>query len=416
MAHTGACGPSRTSISELLDCLTEILERADGGLEWTESDTGGLPKLVKLVQEVAVLALLAKRTLGDVPSVRKLFEAIAGRRDVIDQLFSTAWLRPHFCFSYGFVHSLLDSNGLGVAHEHEQLTRIRGIWAEHPVWAAERLPFRLLDDAWITFVSGHGSIEAIRDKQVYARTGLANLQAAPWMGDVGLYAITHTAMYTTDFGLLPPLDAVEQGWLGPLMLAMLLEGDYDLAGEFAASSLYVEGQASWAEIAIVSNTAAAVFATCGYVPSPSFDEAARQRAVDSDQYVWSNTYHTTLVYGLLHLAAAKADATAAEALFLANRSEILEDASQLSQPLQAIAVRVERVFRLWRTLIPAGYASDKLLRSTVDAFLIQAVRRGSFQDINALLGMTATVGPSPVDAEVRRIFEIQIEVATFASQ
>ncbi|MBN7316332.1 hypothetical protein IUS99_06135 [Mycobacteroides abscessus subsp. massiliense] len=409
--HTPTCGSPRISGSDLLDCITEIIEHARDGAIRAAPQADAIPVLVKLTQEAALLALLARRTLGDAPSVQRLLGAIAGRRDVLDQLFSTAWLRPHRCFPCGFTHAVLAGNGLGDPREHDKLEELRRVWGVHPVRAAERLPFGVLDDAWTAMVSGHGTVAGIRDRQVYVHTGLANLKAAPWMDDFGLYTITHTAMYTTDFGSLPPLAPVEPGWLGPLALAMLLEDDYDLAGELAAAAIYVERPRPWAEVTIVSNAAARVFAARGYIPSPQFDEEALRRAPDASHYVWSNTYHTTLVYGLLNLAASNTGAAEVSALFQPENNWPLEGVSALSRSHEPVTDRVSLVFSQWRALVPAEVRCDGLLRSTVDAFLIQAVRRDAFEDINALLHLAAVVGPSPVDVEVRRVFETQTAAA-----
>lgn len=363
-----------------------------------------------MVLEASLLALVAGRYQGARTAAEGLIQEVAKHAEVTSRIYELVRWRPHLRTSLGLLWVTLDSFDCGDAAQRRS---VRDLWEREPfpVQPHERSPYRLLDQAWVSSKARGAVDPAIATGTLLPFTSLGNLDGAPFMHRADLYALTHAAMYMTDFGewSLPNVYASEV--IGAISLSRLLDGDLDLAAELALADVLVgDTAADEAQVAVraVLNDA---FDAMGYVPSPTFDQAEHVHAADPDAYIRFHSYHTTFVYALLchgllrdqdHRTATWEPALSAYKTRIWHSSE----AGPASRPSEHLGARVAYNTREWTAActargVPFDADGADLLRPTLDAHLVRAVQTDEVDDMVQLLGMSEVGGRSRTDQLVR---------------
>ena len=284
------------------DCLLRSLDVAEllvHDVLVPVAATAGPPDQVKEVAEVAMLLRMAHR-LGDQPitaRVETLAEAIAPlarsesiRRQLVGRVSAAA--------PKSLAHACLSSIGL----TDDQFERVvTQALTSSAACAAERVPFRILDVAWIRhLILGD---QELLDHPVLPLTCLgqgvdlvgANVDAA--------YALSHTLPYATDFGRLELpswVDRAKQSQLADALIAKALAADdLDLLGELLMTAPLL--RLPWSPMQVFGWTVLTeVWRDHPILPGPGIpratgpeDELTRRRRV------LGTVYHTPLVGGLL---------------------------------------------------------------------------------------------------------------------
>ena len=262
-----------------------------------ELDGGGSVRpLEKMLSEAALLALLGHRALGDDPSVERLLDAIEDHRDSLDWIYEQIREQPHLWASGGLVWIVL--NRFSRANSAKR-TRLRALWNQRPSQPAERLPFQILGHAWAESLALNKSNAVLRSEVYLTTTALGNLQAGLSMAERDLYAVTHCAMYITDFGRqVGP--RVSPGWIGPLALSRLLVSDLDLAGELALAEVLLSAAEVHVGALVAARSLGDAFDAIGYIPGPPMiSENRRSSIAQEEEFLKYHSYHPTFVYGML---------------------------------------------------------------------------------------------------------------------
>lgn len=383
--------------------------RADSVIWGGERAQNALRPIDKMVLEAALLALVAGRAPAVRPAAQLLIEAVAEHDEVIARIFDLLRWRPHLRTSLGLLWVALDEFGCGDRGRSRALAEL---WGEEraPTQPHERSPYRLLDQAWVCSQATGQMHPAIAEGALLPFTSLAHLDGAPFMRRDDLYALTHAAMYVTDFGRWSPPATYPSEVIGALGLARLLEGDLDLATELAIADLLV-GDTVVGDCQVVLRAVLNdVFDALGCLPSPTFDSAEQGTAADRDDYLRFHSYHTTFVYALMcSCIVSDPHATRGEPALstpgLRNAPPPQGDAS--SDGHAELGRRVAEQAAEWASacsmrgvdFLDSGGA---LLRPVIDAHLIWAVQADRMEDVMRLLGMSSVAGRSRIDQSVRR--------------
>jgi hypothetical protein len=165
--------------------------------------------------------------------------------------------------------------------------------------ASERVPFRLLDMAWVRHLMlGDQELDhpALELSPVGVGVDLVRTTAED------AYAFSHALRYATDFGrrALPP--SVDTAWLSDvtdaLVLKALHEDDLDLLGELLMAPALLRRDwtpVQWFGWRVLCDT----WARYGFVPGPELPPPVEgEDAVETVRRVLGTGYHTTLVGGL----------------------------------------------------------------------------------------------------------------------
>lgn len=293
------------SQAELLDRLRECLvfarltvERADASHPVWKVDLGQVSGFEKMMMEAGLLAYIVDRTPYFEKEIRDLMRAIREKYDSTSAV-SCILRHPRLAASLGALLLVLDHFGLATAQE---LAAVRGAFESPYVECSEHVPFRLLDRRWVQgLATGFAEpLEAALDLSTACRA-----THPIYMTREDGYAITHTAMYATDFGA-QPAPAVLQGaalWdtIDAAIAWCTASGDFDLLAELLLSQLYLRSRLS-AYGLIAWRQCRETWDSLGFLPSPSLSATSFQALREESerrQYAFHNMYHTMLVGGLL---------------------------------------------------------------------------------------------------------------------
>jgi len=164
----------------------------------------------------------------------------------------------------------------------------------------ERRPHRELEQVWLDRLRG----EPTPSTEIVSRTALGTGIDLLCGSRDDVYALTHSIMYTTDFGAtttpLPRSAAVVLAETGSALAAALDGDDFDLAGELLLAWPLLG--CAWDAVASFSfGVLARVEDEAGVLPSLAVDgdEYRRQSGRARHEYFAATTYHTAYVMGLL---------------------------------------------------------------------------------------------------------------------
>jgi hypothetical protein len=253
----------------------------------------------KEVGEIAMLLRLADRVLtGDAD--RQRIVDLAGRiaslarspehRGVIVR-------RPSRAAAHLLAHACLQQLGC-TDPAFDELAR--AALAASAAGASERVPYRLLDVAWIRhLLLGDGEL----DHPALALSPIA--QGVDLVGATteDAYAFSHALPYATDFGRHPLPGWADTRWLAGIADALVLkaldEDDLDLLGELLMVPALLRrpwSPVQWFGWRVLCDT----WRYYGFVPGPGLPAAtAVESTAQTRRRVLGTVYHTTLVGGLL---------------------------------------------------------------------------------------------------------------------
>ncbi|WP_326762807.1 hypothetical protein OHB35_53045 [Streptomyces phaeochromogenes] len=367
--------------------------------------------LEKMLSEAALLALLGHRALGYDPSVERLLDSIEGHHESLDWIYERIREDPHLWASGGLVWVVLDSFSRA---DYVKRTRLRALWNKGIAQPAERLPFRVLDQAWVEGLALNRS-NAILGSDIYlSTTSLGNLEAGLSMAPRDLYAVTHCAMYITDFGRHtgPP---VAPGWIGPLALARLLAVDLDLVGELTLAEVLLSPASPHIGALISARNLGVTFDALGYIPGPPASSDSLQKTKYKNDILRYRNYHPTFVYGVLCcVVAGRQSKMTIVGDLLTHKNPNTTFELPLSEDAGSLADRIAHHFQAWLPILDMtneAYAKQELLRAIIDAYIIEAVNQNRTKDLLALLGMSSVAGPSSVDLAARQLLMTRASLA-----
>jgi hypothetical protein len=395
-------------ITRCVDWATEaILTFSDGHRVWDEVPTEPVQPFDKMVIESALMALIAERALPGDASVIRLLDAIESCTSTLDRMYMLIRQRPFLWTSIGSVWLILDKFNRGDVVKRDKL---RSLWdGPSTVHPCERVPYRLLDQAWTRSLARGGSDYQLESDGLRLATSFENLDGALLMETGDLYAVTHTVMYLTDFGRPNHLDnraGNASQWIDSLAASRLLMNDLDLAGELAMSGLMLGHDVGTGDLVTMA-TLSSIFDSLGFVPSPTFRANEYEASNAPESYMYFHSYHTTLVYGLL--CAVLASHTDPNPLAVhavaADESAVLPSewcgrrsgAGRLSDQIVHTLARWSNICEERQLNIP----ESDLLRTVLDAYLIRASNESRTDEVISLLGMTSLVRPGHVDDAAR---------------
>ncbi|GAA3447348.1 DUF6895 family protein [Planomonospora venezuelensis] len=373
---------------------------------WRQDGTAVVQPFDKLLVEAALLALLARRAIGPHPAVTDLVGAITDCRESLDRTYEIVRWRPYLWTSAGAVWVFLDRLSAG---DPVKRGLLRELWNAPVVEPRERVPYRLLDQAWTRMIARGRPDSRISSAGLRSTTSLWNLDGALLMSRNDLYAITHAAMYLTDFGNAGRVPAAP-GWIGALAAARLLLGDFDLAGELAVTDVLTRGAPEAGTLAAAA-ALSTVFDRLGFVPAPTFRAQDHAAAEDPSAYLFFHSYHSTFVYGLLCavLITSGAHGSALARLMTSGvpEPELPEEWHGGRAGVTGLGAQIVHTCESWEGIAAARGGEPDLLRTVVDAYLLDAASRQDTPGVLALLGMRDVAGSSVVDGAARRLLTVR---------
>ncbi|MDT5070485.1 MAG: hypothetical protein QOK02_6640 [Mycobacterium sp.] len=394
-AHVGASLDA--TIIAALDWSATLVAEAVADDVWAPNESHLVRPLDKMLAEAALLAHIADRALAGEPAVARLLDAIASRTEDLDRIYELIAGRPHFWDSLGFSWVVLGLHGRG---DGTKRSRLRELWTSQVRQPHECIPFRALDHAWVRSIALNRTDPMLDSAGLYACTALANVEAGFHMKSIDLYAVTHTAMFVTDFGRTAA-PVVPSGWIVPLGLSRLLIGDFDLTAELAMTAMLLGDAKGDVGMRAMASALGTQFAALGYVPSPTFRTDAYEKSKNKDSYLAYHVYHTTFVFGLLccvlRLSADPDPQLAAELSKTQGALPTEWDGRRLQIP--TVAVQVGHTFQAWREfdrIVQSESDDRQLLREILDAYLLRAVSENAIDDLASLFGMARVAGISPI--------------------
>jgi hypothetical protein len=252
----------------------------------------------KEVGEVSMLLRLADRVLPE-QADRARIARLGGQIAPIARSGATANMvvvRPSRAAAHLLAHGCLQQVGCTDAAFDELARTALGSSA---AGAAERVPYRLLDVAWIRhLVLGDAELDhpALPVSPIAQGVDLV----ATTIDDA--YAFSHALPYATDFGRRPLPGWADGPWLSGIADALILksldEDDLDLLGELLMAPALLRTpwtSVQWFGWQVLCDT----WRRYGFVPGPGLPEAIEGEShTDAVRRVLGTVYHTTLVGGL----------------------------------------------------------------------------------------------------------------------
>ena len=257
------------------------------------------PDVTKEVGEIAMLLRLADRVLTSDADRQRTVD-LAGRIAPLarsPQNRGVIVRRPSRAAAHLLAHACLAQAGCTDA-AFDELARVA--LTASAAGANERVPYRLLDVAWIRHLM-LGDDEL--DHPALALSPIA--QGVDLIGATteDAYAFSHALPYATDFGRRPLPGWVDtrrlSGLADALVLKALDEDDLDLLGELLMVPALLRrpwSRVQWFGWRVLCDT----WRYYGFVPGPGLPAAtAVETTAQTRRRVLGTVYHTTLVGGLL---------------------------------------------------------------------------------------------------------------------
>ncbi len=291
-------------ICEILDFAVRHIPRLHSYAEhWKGKQDPVVSMNEKIVVEAALLALTCHRISHTQPriasAVRALAEVLLPHARSARNAELLARL-PQTATSIGISHLLLDR--IGFPDARYDALHTAAVAAAHPC-APERLPYRFMEQQWLASLAPGGSsrhaVEAPPGSILYA--DLTAVEMHP--NDV--YALTHAAMFGTDFGrrAVDPrvsIDAVLDT-LDSCLALQIGKGNLDLVGELLFSAAMLRPGTTCAYTRAGWDLLTDVWERFGYLPTPQFSTPEYEELAPKVRpaYSFQHTYHTMFVAGIL---------------------------------------------------------------------------------------------------------------------
>jgi hypothetical protein len=333
------------------------------------------------VVEAALLAFVAGRLPEPTRRIEERLTALgAALRSHIYTSRNVAGLRrrPYTAVALGVSHLALGRTG----HADPGVDRLlREVVASGDLEAYERLPYRAMEVAWLMehLTGAHERVLAV------AGASVVSFGVRPFHATVNdVYALTHAAMYLTDFGARPWPRRIDPGTARRAVDAclrwQLLTGNLDLLGELVMTEvmlgeLSLAGHVAWALLADAR-------AELGFLPSPSFStgEYGGLTGAEARAYAVRHVYHTEFVWAILCAVAAGRECLLA---YAPSQREPTVAAAPNEWRTEATAAKLER---LEATCARHDVGGRDLLSLALDGLLVEAVRAYDLARVGRLLG------------------------------
>lgn len=406
-------------IASLVWATSTVEEARAGDEPWSGDAGSAIRPIDKLVLEASLLAFVADRHLGSHPSVSDLAGAVSRRTDVSTRMYELIRWRPHLRTSLGLLWIVFDHFDCG---DPKQRRLLRELWSREPapVQPHERSPYRLLDQAWVRSQVYGEPDPVIAGAGLLPFTSLANAAGGIFMTRRDLYALTHAAMYVSDFGRWPQSTTFDSATFGAMSLSRLLVRDFDLAAELAlADALIGDSPANVAQL-VVRAVLNDEFDRLGHVPSPTFQIIDHENSASPDDYLRFHAYHTTFVYALMccGLLLERIPTTWEPTLSLTKTHSYKTTFANDDQGAESehLGARVARTVSEWMgTCTSRGvcfpWLEEGLVRATLDAYLVQAIQMDRIEDALRLLNMASVGGVSRVDERTREYLAVRASLS-----
>lgn len=345
------------------------------GSYWPKDDTLPLTLTDKAVIETALLGLILSRSEGQAlepGECRTLAESVLSLLD-LGRLARLTARHPELAPSLGIVTALLEQQELPC----EPLkTAVLQAFGSGSVWATERLPYRQMETDWIASILTSDNSRKLSSRS-YSGSILLSDASPMQISPTDLYALTHSAMFISDFGMYYPPKAYIRPDLRHLIDTtctwQLLNNNLDIAGELLMAGAYFHLPSS-PHLKFAMDVLTFIWRDFGFLPSPSLrvDEMRQLSGRARTAYAFLHTYHTTYVGALA---------------FDAQRRVCLEN-SRVFMPPQDVPSEgaVERTARDANTII----SKIRVLMggSSTAAWIDDALPRSESQEIVGVLSDT----------------------------
>ena len=293
----GSSGPSGHAL-DLVRSALDVAELLVQHVIRPAQQQANPPDFTKEVGEVAMLLRLADRVLvreadqGRIAVLAWRVSRLARSRSTRTAIAA----RPSRAAAHVLAHGCLHQLGCrDDAFDELARTALTSSAAN----ACERVPYRLLDVAWIRhLLLGDDELDhpALEVSPIAAGVDLVGATVED------AYAFSHALPYATDFGRLPLPPSVDTAWLSQITDALVLkalhEDDLDLLGELLMAPALLRQDWSpvqWFGWRVLCDT----WAQYGFVPGPGLPPPVEgEDAVETVRRVLGTVYHTTLVGGL----------------------------------------------------------------------------------------------------------------------
>ncbi len=293
----GSSGPSGNAL-DLVRSALDVAELLVQHVIRPAMQQANPPDFTKEIGEVAMLLRLADRVLvGEADQGRIAVLAWRISRTARSRTTRTAIAaRPSRAAAHVLAHGCLHQLG---CREDSFDELARAALTSSAANACERVPYRLLDVAWIRhLLLGDDELDH------------PSLETSPIMRGVDLvgttiedaYAFSHALPYATDFGRRPLPPSVDTDWLSGIADALVLkaldEDDLDLLGELLMAPALLRRDwtpVQWFGWRVLCDT----WRRYGFVPGPGLPPPVEgEDAAETVRRVLGTVYHTTLVGGL----------------------------------------------------------------------------------------------------------------------
>jgi hypothetical protein len=271
------------------------------GSYWPEDDTVPLTLIDKAVIETALLGLILSRSEDQVlepDECRALAESVLSLLD-LGRLARLTARHPELAPSLGIVTALLQQQELPSEPLKTAVLQAFGLGS---VWATERLPYRQMETDWVASILAPDNLPKLT-RRSYSGSILLGDASPMQISATDLYALTHSAMFISDFGMRNPPKAYIRSGLGHLVDAtctwQLLNSNLDIAGELVMAGAYFHLPSS-PHLKFAVDMLKFIWRDFGFLPSPSLrvDEMRQLSGRARTAYAFLHTYHTTYVGAL----------------------------------------------------------------------------------------------------------------------
>lgn len=260
----------------------------------------------KVVSETAMLLLCVEPLRDQDDRIRERFETIAAllvpqarHNDVLADIC----LDPALARDHSIGHIILGRLGLPDPKVDALLSRSL---AMGPNFGPERLPYRLLEQAWLARLSDVVEPPMRRDSELVADSMLGRPLDALGSTRLDIHAFTRAVMYASDLG---------QREVTGLRSSAAIAADADAALAYSLDSndfdLTAEVLMTWPMLGLAWSPAA-TFAlgilahlqdALGFLPGLVAGETRYKPAMVADQFALTTSYHSTYVMGFVCAAA-----------------------------------------------------------------------------------------------------------------
>jgi hypothetical protein len=259
----------------------------------------------KAIAEIGLFLIEVVTSEVPKPLRQKCLDELESLIEICDfrRIQSLVYCRPQAALAFGTVGLALQAIG---RIDHPMYETLQTAIASPFYLATSRPEFRELEAYWLARRMQSIAAPLIPNKPL---TGILFRQTHPvFLRREDIYAKTHAAMYMTDFGR-NAIDGnfnqqrVLQG-LNHDMAWAYVYADWDLVGELLMSSYYVSPRTHTSWQKICDDSLDAIYDKFGCIPTPGFNGVYADTLSKSDRnhYLLFQSYHTTIVYGLLLLA------------------------------------------------------------------------------------------------------------------